>query len=87
MMSEFLATPPEKTLVDQWQSQIFARVLMRATVIYVSDADDETVRELHMVPAYSLDEAIKKADEILLEKGIKTGTVTAIPDGVSVIVE
>ena len=87
MMSDFLATPPEKTVVDQWQSQIFARVLMRATVIYVSDADDETVSELHMIPAHSIDEAMKKADAILLEKGIENPTVTAIPDGISVIVE
>ncbi len=33
MMQGFLATPPEKTKVDQWQSQIFARVLMHARVI------------------------------------------------------
>ena len=87
MMKEFLATPPGKTRIDQWQSQIFARVLMKSTVIYVSEAPDEMVRDLHMIPAGSLAEALRKADEILLAKGIRDGSVLAIPDGVSVIVE
>lgn len=83
IMDEFLATPSEKTIPDQWQSQIFARILKRCKVIYISDAPDGMVRDLHMIPAHSIDEAIKKADEILGKKGSK---ITVIPDGVSVIV-
>ena len=83
LMNRFLSTPKEKTPQDQWQSQIFARVLKRATVIYVSEAPDEMVKDLHMIPAKTLDEALVKAEEIL---GDKTATIVAIPDGVGVMV-
>ncbi|MCQ2423766.1 MAG: nickel-dependent lactate racemase [Clostridia bacterium] len=82
LLAAFRATAPEDTIPDQWQSQIFARVLSRATVIYLSEAPDELVRDLHMIPVHSLEEAIAEADRIL---GCK-GTITAIPDGVGVIV-
>ena len=81
MMATFMATPKDQTRIDQWQSQIFARLLMRATVIYISDAPDEMVSDLHMVPAHSLEEAMKKAEEIV---GNPNASVCAIPDGVSV---
>lgn len=83
MMSEFLATLSENTIPDQWQSQIFARVLKKAKVVYVSDAPDDMVSDLHMIPAHSVEEAIKKADDIL---GKKNSKITVIPDGVSVMV-
>lgn len=83
MMATFLATPKDQTRVDQWQSQIFARLLMRAKVVYVSDAPDEVVADLHMIPAHSLEEALGKAEELL---GNPNATICAIPDGVSVIV-
>lgn len=86
MMADFLATPPEQTIIDQWQSQIFARLLMHSTVIYISDAPDEIVRDLHMLPAHSIAEAVTMADEILVKKGILNGKILAIFDGVSVIV-
>ena len=86
MMLRFLATPPEETIVDQWQSQILARILMRASIIFISDAPDDMVADLHMIPAHSMDEAIAKADEILAAKGIRDGRILAIPDGVSVII-
>lgn len=86
MMAKFISTPPENTIVDQWQSQIFARVLMKATVVFVSDAPDEVVSDLHMIPAHSLEDALQKADDILAEKGITDGKILAIPDGVSVMV-
>ena len=86
LMAQFMATPKEKTIADQWQSQIFVRLLERATVVYVSDAEDEVVRNLHMVPAHSMDEALAKADEILAAKGIKDAKITVIPDGVAVMV-
>jgi len=83
MLDTFMKTPRESTRVDQWQSQIFARVLKHARVIYISEAPDEMIRELHMIPAHSIDEAVKKAEEIL---GNPNASITAIPDGVSVIV-
>ena len=84
MLDTFMKTPKESTRVDQWQSQIFARVLKHARVIYVSDASDEMVRDFQMIPAHSLDEAIKKAEEIL---GNPDASITAIPDGVAVVVQ
>jgi nickel-dependent lactate racemase len=84
MLNTFMKTPRENTRVDQWQSQIFARVLKHATLIYVSEAPDEMVRDLHMIPAHSIDEAVKKAEKIL---GNPNASITAIPDGVSVIVK
>ena len=86
MMKKFIETPPDETIIDQWQSQIFARLLMRATVIFISDAPDDMVSDLHMVPAHSMEEALAKADEILAAKGIVNGSILAIPDGVSVMV-
>jgi hypothetical protein len=41
------------------------------------------VRDLHMIPAHSIGEAVKKAEELL---GDPNASIVAIPDGVSVIV-
>ncbi|MCL2618943.1 MAG: nickel-dependent lactate racemase [Defluviitaleaceae bacterium] len=83
MLRTFLDTPKEDTIVDQWQSQIFARVLQRAKIVFVSEAPDEIVRDLHMTPAKSLEEAMKIAEEFL---GNPNATITAIPDGIAVMV-
>jgi nickel-dependent lactate racemase len=83
MLQTFMQTPKEKTLPDQWQSQIFARVLKHATVIYVSDAPDEMVENLHMIPAHSIEDAMSKADGLLKNP---SATITVIPDGVAVMV-
>ena len=83
MLDTFMKTPKENTRVDQWQSQILARILKHAKVIYVSGAPDELVKDLHMIPAHSINEAVKKAEEILDNPN---ASITVIPDGVSVIV-
>lgn len=86
LMQRFLDTKPEDTPVDQWQAQVLARILMHASVIYVSDAPDELVRDFSMTPAHSVEEAVRLADEILRENGVENGTILAIPDGISVVV-
>lgn len=78
----FMSRGRNETVPDQWQTQIMLRVLMHATVIYVSEADDDTVRNMHMIPAHSISEAMGIAKGIL---GNDSPSVTAIPDGVSVI--
>jgi nickel-dependent lactate racemase len=83
MVDTFMKTPKESTRVDQWQSQIFARVLKHAKLIYVSDAPDQMVRDFHMTPAHSIEEAVKKAEYFL--NNLNAGIV-AIPDGVGVMV-
>lgn len=79
VMNEILATPQGKTVPDQWQSQIFARVLMDHPVIFVSSARDEIVRDLHMIPAGSVEAALEMADEMLGEKK----KILVIPEGIS----
>ena len=84
MMRTFRARKPEDTIVDQWQSQILARVLLKAKVIFVSACDDQIVKDLHMIPAHSAEEAMAKAKELV---GRFDYQVTVIPDGVAVIVK
>ena len=83
MLDTFMKTPKESTRIDQWESQILARVLKHARVIYISDAPDEMVRDFHMIPAHSIDEAVKMAEDIL---GNHDASITVIPDGISVVV-
>ena len=72
-----------ETVSDQWMTQILSRILMRASVVYVSNADPELVRGYHLIPAATLDEAMHIAEELL---GDPNASVNAIPDGVSVMV-
>lgn len=72
-----------ETVMDQWMTQILSRILLRASVVYVSTADPELVRGYHMIPAATLPEAMEIAEGILENKN---ATITAIPDGVSVMV-
>lgn len=82
-MNIFLSRGRNETIPDQWQTQILLRILMKAKVIYVSDMADEIVKKMHMIPANSLEEAITKAKKLISKENI---TLTAIPDGVSVMV-
>ena len=82
ILADIRGTPKHKTIPDQWQSQIFIRVLKHAHVIFVSDAPDEIVRDFRMIPAHTVGEAVKIADDI---QHSQTGKITVIPDGVSVI--
>lgn len=81
-MALFLSRTPAQTAPDQWQTQIFLRILKKASVIYISELPDETIRALHMTPAHSLQEALRLAQERL---GNPNASITAIPDGVAVI--
>ena len=84
MMDTFLARKPDETIIDQWEAQILARILLKARVVFVSDCDDQIVRDMHMIPARSAEEAMSKAKELV---GRADYTVTVVPDGVSVIVK
>jgi len=83
ILDTFMKTPKESTRIDQWESQILIRVLKHARVIYISGAPDETVRDFQMIPAHSIDEALKIAEEIL---GNPEASITVIPDGIAVVV-
>ena len=84
LMQQFLNRSPLETIVDQWQSQILARIMLKATIILVSSCDKEMVEDMKMVYAESVEDAMDKAKKILKKEDVK---VTIIPDGVSVIVE
>ena len=83
MMRTFLSRRPEETVVDQWQSQILARILLKARVVFVSSCDDQLVRDMHMIPAHGAAEAMEIATALAGGPG---STVAVVPDGVSVIV-
>lgn len=79
----FMSRQSHETAPDQWQSQILIRVLKRARVIYISDAPDDMIRALHMIPAHSVEQALGIAQDLLGRDDI---SVAVIPDGISVIV-
>ena len=81
--AKILSRGRNETVPDQWQAQILLRILGRARVVFVSEAPDEMIRNMHMIPAHSIGEALAMAKEIL---GNDTPTITAVPDGISVMV-
>ena len=74
--------PPENTAPDQWEAQILARVMKKATCIFVTGEENRALIEaMHMLWAPDADTALRIATEALGE----TSKVTVIPDGVGVI--
>jgi len=83
-MEVFRKRGRNETVADQWQTQVFLRVLKHAQVIFVSEVDDASIRNMHMIPAHSVGEALQAARELL---GMEEVRVIAIPDGVAVVAE
>ena len=83
-MALFLERGRDQTVPDQWQTQILLRILMHARVILISEMPDEAVEKLHLIPAHSIAEALERAKVLLGKEDI---TITAIPDGVAVMVK
>lgn len=84
IMQLFLSRGRLETVPDQWEAQILTRILLHSRVIYVSEMPDDIIKNMHMIPAHSIDEALTKAKNILGKEKIK---IAAIPDGVSVVVK
>ena len=82
-MDQILARGRNETIPDQWEAQILLRILMKARVILVSQAPDEMIKAMHMIPAHDIKSAMAMARDII---GRTDVSVTAIPDGVSVMV-
>ena len=75
--------PKHRTLPDQWQAQILARVMGRANCWLVTgERDRELVEGMHLRWAKSADAALEEATRLLGERS----DVTVIPNGVNVIV-
>lgn len=74
----FRRTPPDRTVQDQWQTQILCRILARHRVIFVTDrAMRQAVEAMHMEYAPDLPAALEMAG---------AGELTVVPDGVSVCI-
>lgn len=83
VLQRILATPPEKTISEQWCVQSFDQALQHFTIILVSTLPQETVEAMGFIHCTDINSALEKAYEL---KGIHAN-VTVIPDGVSVIVK
>jgi nickel-dependent lactate racemase len=76
-------TPRNKTIPDQWESQVLARILSKHRVIMVSDLiKPEIVENMHMEHATSMNLALRRAYEL---QG-PDAKIAVIPNGLSVIV-
>ena len=84
LYDRIMATAQDKTVPDQWESQILARILMQHRVIFVAPAENRRLLEdMKLGWAADLPAAMAMARA---EKG-QNAAVTVIPDGVSVIVK
>ena len=84
ILEEIESTEKKDTLADQWQSQIFARELVKHKIIAITELDDETIKGMKLIPAHNIYEALKIAGydkDIASEK-----SVTVIPQGISAII-
>ena len=80
---DILKIPPEETRMDQWEAQILARVLEKATCFFVTGEENRALIEaMHMCWAPDVNTALAMASEMLGQNA----SVTVIPDGVGVIV-
>ena len=74
--------PPEKTIPEQWCTQVCVRVLRKHPVILVTTfLSHAEVRKANMIPASTPDEALEIAYRLKGEQA----SVVVIPDGVSVL--
>jgi nickel-dependent lactate racemase len=62
-------------------------MLLKYTIIMVTEAPKDMVEAMHMKYAASIDEALAMAKAIVTAKGVSEPKITVIPDGVSVIVK
>ncbi|AZV55466.1 nickel-dependent lactate racemase [Clostridium sp. AWRP] len=73
-----------KTVPDQWASQMLASILSKHTVIVVTDmCDSKIIKNMHMQQADTFEEALERAYDIVG----KDAKVVVIPDGLGVIVD
>ena len=84
VLEQIAQVPRNKTVPDQWESQILARILCKAEVILVSpEIAPELPCSMHLRHAATLSEALETAQALC---GNTTPRISVIPDGVSVIV-
>ena len=82
LYAEQMATPQDRTVPDQWESQILARILMHHTVIFVTRPElKDMVGEMKMRYAPTLPAALDMA------RAMGKESLCFIPNGISVIVK
>lgn len=75
--------PRDKTVADQWEAQILARILIKHKVIMVSEIQSKKfIEDMHMIYSASVEEALDKARQ---QTNADAGIVV-IPDGVGIII-
>jgi nickel-dependent lactate racemase len=75
--------PRDKTVADQWEAQILARILIKHKVIMVSDIQSKKlIEDMHMIYSASVEEALDKGRQ---QTNADAGIVV-IPDGVGIII-
>lgn len=82
ILHQILVRGEDMTQPDQWQSQIFARVLVNNKVIFVSSQSKLMVEKFGMVWAGDLSAAIRIAVEMT---GSSQPEILVLPDAVSMI--
>lgn len=84
VLADIERIPPEATRMDQWEAQILARVLLKATCYFVTGEENRRlVERMHMRWAPDADTALAQATRLMGEGA----GVTVIPDGVGVVVQ
>lgn len=83
LYEQIAAVPADETVSEQWEAQIFARILKDCNVIIVAEPSATAMLDgMHLQHAATLDEALRLA----FAKMGEDASVAVIPDGVSVIV-
>lgn len=78
LYDQYTATPQDKTIADQWQTQVLCRVLKKHRVIFVTRKQmQKPITDMKMEYAESVEQALKMAGK---------GKITVIPNGITVIV-
>lgn len=74
--------PPKKTIEEQWAAQLLLDILSNHKIILVTTyLDHELIKEMNLIPASNVNEALTMAYEIMGDDA----SVTVIPDGVSIM--
>ena len=81
LYDQIMTVPADKTTPDQWETQIYCRILNNFTVIFVTRPELKgMIEDMKMKHANTLDEALEMA------RAMGKESITVIPNGISVIV-
>ncbi|MGI6777043.1 MAG: nickel-dependent lactate racemase [Acetivibrionales bacterium] len=76
--------PQDRTIADQWEAQILARILSKSNIIMVSDrCNEKYIRDMHMSYSPTLEQALETAKK----KVGRNAGIVVIPDGVGIIIQ